>query len=79
LPADAELDEIIEALTSETLQGQMEAALAPVLELARDAPDELLGRLAERYPDMDDSALQELLARVIFIAETWGRLNAGGR
>ncbi|MCC7413356.1 MAG: DUF935 family protein [Gammaproteobacteria bacterium] len=77
LVQDADLDELLDALTGRELQGQVEAVLAPVLELAREAPDELLGRLAERYPDMDDAALQELLARVIFVAETWGRLDAG--
>jgi len=25
---------------------------------------------------MDDDALQDLLARVLFVADTWGRLNA---
>ena len=35
-----------------------------------------LGMLAELYPDMDASALQERLARTIFVANLWGRLHA---
>ena len=38
-----------------------------------------LGRLfalAEAYPDMDDSQLAELMARAIFVADVWGRINA---
>lgn len=34
--------------------------------------------LAERYPDMDTSALTELLSRAIFVAEAWGRISAAG-
>ena len=35
-----------------------------------------LGMLAELYPDMDGAALQERLARAIFVANLWGRLHA---
>ena len=39
-------------------------------------PDELLGMLAELYPEMDATGLQERLARMIFVANLWGRLHA---
>lgn len=75
-PDQAALDASLDALTAEMLQGQMEDVLKPVLDLAETAPDQLLGRLAEIYPEMDDEGLQEQLQRLIFVAETWGRLNA---
>ncbi|WP_197329539.1 DUF935 domain-containing protein [Ralstonia syzygii] len=39
------------------------------------SPEALLGALAELYPEMDASALQERLARVIFTAKLWGMLH----
>jgi phage gp29-like protein len=40
------------------------------------APDELLGMLADLYPALDADGLQERLARALFVAQVWGRLNA---
>jgi len=39
-------------------------------------PDDAFAALAAAYPQMDDTALSELLARAIFVADVWGRLNA---
>ena len=56
----------------------MSAMLAPLLKrITKGAqPDELLGMLAELYPEMDATGLQERLARMIFVANLWGRLHA---
>jgi len=56
----------------------LEPLLAPILaELMQGiGPDEMLRRLAEWYPKMDDRALTELLARAMFVAELHGRLAA---
>ena len=72
------LDQAIDSLPAELLQEQAEQLVAPVLEaLQRGRSDsEALGLLAEVYPQMDDQALQQTLARLLFIADTWGRLNA---
>lgn len=40
------------------------------------APETLVGKLAELYPKMDTTALEELTARVLFVGELWGRLAA---
>ena len=37
---------------------------------------EAFGTLAELYPEMDATGLQERLARMIFVANLWGRLHA---
>lgn len=37
----------------------------------------ILEKLAEVFPLMDDKALEEMLARAIFVGEVWGKLNAG--
>lgn len=39
-------------------------------------PEEILGKMAEWYPAMDDDKLVELLSRAIFVADCWGRLSA---
>ena len=39
-------------------------------------PEAVLDRLTAAYPEMDDSALQEELARLIFLAELVGRVEA---
>ena len=72
------LDQAIDSLSAEQLQEQSEKLVAPVLEaLQRGRSDsEALGLLAEVYPQMDDQSLQQELARLLFIANIWGRLSA---
>lgn len=38
-------------------------------------PSELLGELAELYPQMNTDDLQERLARILFVANIRGRLH----
>lgn len=37
---------------------------------------DVLGQLAEANPHMDTQALEQHLAQLIFIANTWGQLSA---
>ena len=39
-------------------------------------PEAVLDKLTAAYPNMDDAALQEELARLIFLAELVGRVEA---
>lgn len=73
------LDQATDGLPAEALQQQAEQAVAPFIEALQRARDgsEALGLLAEAFPQMDDHALQEQLANLLFIADTWGRLSAG--
>ena len=52
--------------------------LAPILAEAEAgvAPEVFLGKLAELYPKMDTTTLEELTTRVLFVGELWGRLSA---
>ncbi|MDD1016846.1 phage portal protein family protein [Pseudomonas rubra] len=72
------LDQAIDSLTAEQLQEQAMEALRPVIEALQQGRDEVevLGLLAETSPDLDAVALQALLARLMFVADVWGRLNA---
>lgn len=69
---------IDETNLDDQLQAVTEAMLKPLLDEVRNgiAPDALLNRLADLYPQMDDAALTELLTRVIFVADLYGRATA---
>lgn len=72
-PDQAAIDEL-----PEPDDAVLEPLLAPILtELMQGiGPDDMLRRLAEWYPQMDDRALVELLSRAMFVAELHGRLSA---
>lgn len=76
-PDQQALDDALDALPA-TTNTDMVPLLQPLFQRIKDGatPDELLGMLAELYPDMDSDGLQERLARAIFVATLWGRLNA---
>lgn len=69
---------IDDADLGDQLQVISEAMLRPLIDEVRGgiAPEALLERLADLYPSMDDQALTDLLARVIFVADIWGRVTA---
>jgi phage gp29-like protein len=72
------LDQAINGLPAQLLQEQSEQAVASLIEaLQRGRSDsEALGLLAEVYPHMDTQALEQTLARLMFISDIWGRLSA---
>ncbi|CDM42395.1 DUF935 domain-containing protein [Ectopseudomonas oleovorans] len=71
------LDKAMAALPAELLQQQADAMLSPLLDAINrgGSEAELLGALAEAFPDMDESELTEALHRLLFAADTWGRLH----
>ena len=77
--ADQELlDAALQALPDESLQGQMASMIAPLRAMLNESdpdPQVLLGWLAEQFPAADDRTLQDHLARLLFAAQVWGRLN----
>jgi phage gp29-like protein len=72
------LDQAIASLTAEQLQEQAEQALLPLIEALQQGRDEteVLGLLAETSPDLNAEALQATLTKLLFMADTWGRLSA---
>lgn len=78
-PDQDAVDAAAEKLSTEQLQQQMEGVLKPVVDMIQKGTDyeDILNSLAAAYPDMHDDALQQMLARAIFVTEVWGRLNAG--
>jgi phage gp29-like protein len=74
------LDAAIEAIAPDALQGQSAAILKPVIEMIAASADyaEVHARLSEIFPAMNTQQLEDALARAMFVAEVWGRLNAAG-
>ncbi len=74
----AEFEQILDSINEGNLQNISEQLMRSLIAQIEHDPTVLLGAIAERYPDMDETVLQDTLARIIFVAETWGRLNARG-
>jgi len=76
-PDQAALDDVIDALAPEALQTQMETLLQPAINAVRAAKSEsdVLGLLAEAYPEMPEDDLIDTMHRLFFAADVWGRLS----
>ena len=76
--AQQQLDDALDILMNGgVLNGTLEPVLAPLFRRVENGvnPSELLGELAELYPQMNTDDLQERLARILFVANIWGRLH----
>lgn len=78
-PDQHALDRTIDALPPDAMTEAVQKAVAPVIAALRagSTPDDAFEQLLAAHPQMDESAIAELLARCIFVADVWGRLNAG--
>lgn len=76
LPGEAALAALDAAETPEALQAAMEPLIRPILARAEREPEALMGALAELYPQMDSTALQNLLADMLYYAELAGIVAA---
>jgi len=84
-PAEQSLD-TLQPPDPTALQRQAEALLAPILgegaapaalmAAAAEGEEALLAHLAGLYPQMDGAELEEQLAKMIFISELWGQIQA---
>ena len=74
--ADA-LERALDAIDAEDWAALSSPLVKPILERAKAEPEELLSDLASLYPELDADALTEQLARLLFAADAWGRLEAG--
>ena len=72
------LDGLKDGFTDAALQSQMEAALKPVFELIQNGASytDVMARLASLAPDLETEQMEKLIAKAVFVAETWGRLTA---
>lgn len=77
-PGEAELNALDGVVSVADMQTLMEGVLKPILTLFKESGDitETMGELVKLYPQMNTDQLQDLLARIIFVSEIWGRLQA---
>lgn len=77
-PEQVALDEAVDGLAPTVLQSHADGLLQPALRALRAgaSEDELLGLLAESYPQMSTRTLTEMLSRLLFAAELVGRISA---
>lgn len=68
---------IDQAQFDDHLQGIATDLLAPILDAFKAGvkPEEIEAQIASWYPKLNDEQLQEMLARALFVADTWGRLS----
>ncbi|QOK96803.1 DUF935 domain-containing protein [Ralstonia pseudosolanacearum] len=76
-PDQDAIDAALDAFSNSEMDDMALKLFRPILQKVKAgaSPEALLGALAELYPEMDASALQERLARVIFTAKVWGMLH----
>ena len=75
--AQQELDEAVDQIPAEQVQALMLPILQPVMDrIKQEGPEAAMEQLAELYPQMDDQQLTDQLARLLFVADLWGRLHA---
>ena len=74
-----EIDDLVESMSPEDMQAQMEAVLKPVLRGLEESGgyDEAFESLALAYPQMTTETIEDVLLRLMFIGEVKGRLDAG--
>lgn len=77
-PEQKALEDALASIGDDALGEQAQALLGPIVQRAKKDPDAVLGELADIYPAMAYEALQQKLGRLLFVADTWGRLNATG-
>lgn len=77
-PDQAALDAALNAISANDQQALMAPVLQPLLDLVAKSkdPTALMGKLTDAYPSMDTGKLEELLARMLFVAMIHGQLSA---
>jgi phage gp29-like protein len=72
------VDEMLDGITADDLQKQIEGPLKPVIDLIEGAAsyDAVMEKIARCFPAMDDKKFQDTLAKAMFLAEVKGRLSA---
>jgi phage gp29-like protein len=79
VPLDqAALDDAIDQLPADAIQAAMKKLLMPALKAITEAstPEEVRQALADAWPEMDASELEELMTRAYFVADLVGRDSA---
>lgn len=78
-PQKDDIDDMGDGVTPEAFQKSIDPVLKPLIaSIIKDGPEAAMQQAATLYPQLDDSALIDLLTRAIFVADLWGRIDATG-
>ena len=69
------INQVLDAIDADEWQSLAAPVIEPVLARASSDPEGLLDDLSVVRPEMDPDALVEHLARILFVADSWGRLR----
>jgi Mu-like prophage protein gp29 len=73
-------DKLAAGIGPDELQNVVDPMLKPLIAtIIKDGPEAAMKQATTLYPEMDDSALIDVLTRAIFVADLWGRLDATDR
>ena len=77
-PDQAAIDAAIEQLPGDAIQAAMKAMLMPAINAiqAAQTPDEVRQALLDAWPDMDTTALEDLMGQAYFVADLVGADSA---
>ena len=75
--AQPAIEQVVDAIEAGEWQSLAAPVIEPILARASRHPERFLYDLASVYPELDVGGLTERLARVLFVADTWGRLTGG--
>ncbi|MEZ0317142.1 MAG: DUF935 domain-containing protein [Methylophilaceae bacterium] len=76
-PDQVALDAAIDAIDGNVVDAEMHKLMQPVIDLIKTkSPDDVMQVFAEAYPAMKTADLEDMFARLFFVSEVWGRLNA---
>ncbi len=78
-PLEQALDAMDAAISDEDWEAIASPLIQPILAQAKTDPETLISDLASLYPQLDSSALEQQLAQILFVADTWGRLQEAGQ
>ena len=79
IPGEPEIDALADSFTDQAMQQVMQGVLKPVFTFVKEGGDltEALGQVAQIFPKLKTEQLEDILTRIIFVAEVWGRLQGG--
>ena len=77
-PSADPLAAVLNAIDGDEWQTLAAPLIEPVLAQAKADPDGLLNDIASAYPAMNADALTERLARILFVADVYGREGESG-
>lgn len=72
------IDNAVSDLNAADLQKQMEGVLKPVIDLINSGSsfDDIMKDMVKAYPKMNSADIEEMLARALFVSESWGMIEA---